>query len=161
MKKKSIIFTLLCLMTISSCTSYKTTIDSFDNVEYQNDLNHAISLSILEFDDDKSFNIQSFVTNTQTGNIYTLQISYKNVTLESFKAIMFPHVTTIDTSKTYPSIGYTGDFKLTEHKNVNDNSYPGYNLSYKSSEVNEFNLFISYADEEYVFLFDNFVNLGD
>lgn len=161
MKKIIILMlTLLC----SSCASFNNPINKFDIKSYQADL---LSAKLL----DTSISPQTFILNSyvvENGNnyIYTVQFSYYQTVLNNVKAIMIPSEYNYVDDVILPSIGYTVKLNLTKDKDSENNSYPGFNLSYKYND-SEFTCFfyISFINNnkkvEYKYEVTSFTKLGE
>lgn len=153
-----ILLTLLCI----SCNS-NLSIPKFDSRTYYNDLAFAetmdISLSPVKFI------LNAYVIEDNENFIYTIQFSYRNQFLSNVRAIMIPEAS-YESEIIYPCIGYIEKVNLSEEKNIEDSSYPGFNLSYKSSNSNFISdFYISYIDKnnrvEFKYSVTNFIKLGE
>ena len=160
--RKKYLLVLLSLFSLVSCSSFKNQILSFDTETYQKDL-LKINDKTYSNIDEALFKVNSFVYYDDNSYVYTIQIEYKNESLNSFKAILIPE--NFDHKSTLPTVGYTETLCLNKTKNSNEGKYPGFNLSYKTNvDDMKFDLFISFNIESYqddFYLIDTYEKLGD
>ena len=137
--KKQFLLLFAIVLSLSSCSRFKNTIDEMDK-----------------------FKVNTYLVNDENKFIYTIQIVYKDFYLSNLKAIMIPS-NYQNNNNILPCIGYSSRLNLAKEKNAEQGDYSGYNLSYKTTLKNEiFYLYISYTNEEnkeLVYQVDSFTQL--
>lgn len=158
---KKIILVLLMIFGLVGCHNYQNTIDKFDMEAYKNDI-YKFRIPDLSDIKDAPYKINTFIYQEENEYVYTIQIEYDGLRLNSLRVIMSPYTDNNDI--TWPNIGYSSNLILTEVTNTDNNEYKGFNLSYKTEKKDlSFNLFVSYNNGEYVddvYWIDTFKKVG-
>ncbi|MBE6131895.1 MAG: hypothetical protein E7180_00690 [Erysipelotrichaceae bacterium] len=158
---KKIILVLLSIFGLVGCHNYQNTIDKFDMEAYKNDI-YKFRIPDLSDIKDAPYKINTFIYQEENEYVYTIQIEYDGLRLNSLRVIMSPFTDNDDI--TWPNIGYSSNLNLSEVNNTTDNDYKGYNLSYKTEKKDlSFYLFVSYNNGEYVddvYWIDTFKKVG-
>lgn len=143
--KKRIKFSLLTLIiSLSSCSSFKNNINSFDMTKYNKDLSSSINMDISSPSD---FQLNSYIIEDGNENIYIIQIKYTLVDYNNLYMIMIP--SSYDETSLLPCVGYSKSLSLKSEINQKKSYYTGFNLQYKTSIDNlTFKLFVSSDDHE-------------
>lgn len=143
--KKRIKFSLLTLIILlSSCSSFKNNINSFDMTKYNKDLSSSINMDISSPSD---FQLNSYIIEDGNENIYIIQIKYTLVDYNNLYMIMIP--SSYDENSLLPCVGYSKSLSLKSEINQKKSYYTGFNLQYKTSIDNlTFKLFVSSDDHE-------------
>lgn len=143
--KKRIKFSLLTLIiSLSSCSSFKNNINSFDMTKYNKDLSSSINMDISSPSD---FQLNSYIIKDGNENIYIIQIKYTLVDYNNLYMIMIP--SSYDENSLLPCVGYSKSLSLKSEINQKKSYYTGFNLQYKTNIDNlTFKLFVSSDDHE-------------
>lgn len=164
--KKQFLFLLTLMLPLSSCSRYPNTIKTFNQEAYNQDVVKYRGYDSYQEIDEKidDCKINTYLVRDEDKFIYTIQIEYKDTYLSSLKAIMIPS-TYHDESVILPCLGYSDDLNLASEKNQKLGEYPGFNLSYKTSNKDlKFYFFISYSSqerEEHIYKISSFTELGE
>lgn len=163
--KKQFLLLFAIVLSLSSCSRYKNTIESFDLDSYNKDVVKYQNVDKFNtIDEMDKFKVNTYLVNDENKFIYTIQIVYKDFYLSNLKAIMIPsNYQNNNNNNILPCIGYSSRLNLAKEKNAEQGDYSGYNLSYKTTLKNEiFYLYISYTNEEnkeLVYQVDSFTQL--
>jgi len=133
MKKIVLLFAIILL---ASCGESQFNSINYDST-FNDDLRELLKSTPIEYNESIFFNAKGFKTPSAEHKdyyIFTLELSYKDLSFENIKIIMVPYSYTIDDiSKigTVSNIGYNNiNFKLSATTNESEYIFKGYRLSY-------------------------------
>jgi hypothetical protein len=148
-------------MLLVSCNNGSSII--IDQDAFNTDVNYVLNTSSRT--NPSAFNVNTYYYESNGAYVFTIQMEYKAITLTNVRAIMIPisYMSSIQ-DKVLPSFGYDKNLTLGPSKDVSALTYPGYNLSFKtSSKDEEFDFFVSYylndAKEQLVMRYTNFTQI--
>lgn len=145
MKKSKLLISLLSSVVLVSCNNGSSIV--IDQEAFNDDVNYVLNTSFRSLSSALNYNAYYYESNG--GYVFTLQMEYKASTLTNIRAIMIPKSYVINIQdKVLPSIGYDKTLILGPSKDVTTYTYPGYNLSFKTTSKDEtFDLYLSYNVE--------------